>query len=127
MIGYVFTLDGSVVSWKTTLHPTVTLSTSEVEYMALTEATKDEIWPRDLVGDVGLCHDQAIVYCDSLSAICLTKDQVYHERTMNIDMRYHSLRSEHRVKVIKIGTIDNLANMFTKPIPQGTREKSAYV
>ncbi|CAM8885712.1 unnamed protein product [Rhodiola kirilowii] len=43
MTGYVFTLGGSVVSWKATLQPTVTLSTTESEYMALTEAAKEGI------------------------------------------------------------------------------------
>uniref|UniRef100_A0A3Q7I167 Reverse transcriptase Ty1/copia-type domain-containing protein n=1 Tax=Solanum lycopersicum TaxID=4081 RepID=A0A3Q7I167_SOLLC len=46
--GYVFTLGGSVVSWKTTLQPTVTLSTTEAEYMALTEAAKEGIWLKGL-------------------------------------------------------------------------------
>uniref|UniRef100_A0A3Q7HRQ0 Reverse transcriptase Ty1/copia-type domain-containing protein n=1 Tax=Solanum lycopersicum TaxID=4081 RepID=A0A3Q7HRQ0_SOLLC len=48
MTGYVFTLGGSVVSWKTTLQPTVTLSTTEAEYMALTEAAKEGIWLKKL-------------------------------------------------------------------------------
>ncbi|XP_047309439.1 secreted RxLR effector protein 161-like [Impatiens glandulifera] len=41
MNGYVYTLGDSVVSWKATLQSTVTLSTTEVEYMALTEAAKE--------------------------------------------------------------------------------------
>ena len=44
MTSYVFTLGGSVVSWKATLQPTVTLSTTEAEYMALTEAAKEGMW-----------------------------------------------------------------------------------
>uniref|UniRef100_A0A3Q7HPF2 Reverse transcriptase Ty1/copia-type domain-containing protein n=1 Tax=Solanum lycopersicum TaxID=4081 RepID=A0A3Q7HPF2_SOLLC len=44
MTGYVFTLGGSVVSWKATLQPTVTLSTTKAEYMALTKAAKEGIW-----------------------------------------------------------------------------------
>ncbi|KAJ4720887.1 Retrovirus-related Pol polyprotein from transposon TNT 1-94 [Melia azedarach] len=117
MTGYVFTLGSSVVSWKATLQPTVTLSTTEAEYMALTEAAKEGIWLKGLVSDLGLYHDQAIVYCDSLSAICLAKDQVHHERTKHIDVRYHFLRSEKRIKVNKVGTADNPADMFTKPVP----------
>ncbi|KAJ4705817.1 Retrovirus-related Pol polyprotein from transposon TNT 1-94 [Melia azedarach] len=116
MTGYVFTLGSSVVSWKTTLQPTVTLSTTEAEYMALTEAAKEGIWLKGLVSDLGLHHDQAIVYCDSLSAICLAKDQVHHEKTKHIDVRYHFLRSEKRIKVNKVGTADNPADMFTKPV-----------
>ncbi|KAJ4723126.1 Retrovirus-related Pol polyprotein from transposon TNT 1-94 [Melia azedarach] len=116
MTGYVFTLGSSVVSWKATLQPTVTLSTTEAEYMALTEVAKEGIWLKGLVSDLGLHHDQAIVYYDSLSAICLAKDQVHHERTKHIDVRYHFLRSEKRIKVNKMGTADNPADMFTKPV-----------
>ncbi|KAJ4729013.1 Retrovirus-related Pol polyprotein from transposon TNT 1-94 [Melia azedarach] len=117
MTGYVFTLGSSVVSWKATLQPTVTLSTTEAEYMALTEAAKEGIWLKGLVSDLGLHHDQAIVYCDSLSVICLAKDQVHHEKTKHIDVRYHFLRSEKRIKVNKVGIADNLADIFTKPVP----------
>ncbi|CAL1379039.1 unnamed protein product [Linum trigynum] len=88
-------------------------------YMALTEAAKEGIWLKGLVGDLGLHYDQAVVYCDSLSAICLAKDQVHHERTKHIDVRYHFLRTEKRIKVKKVGTADNPADMFTKPVPHG--------
>ena len=118
MTGYIFTLGNSVVSWKATLQPSVTLSTTEAEYMALTEAAKEGIWLKGLVGDLGLQQDQAIVYCDSLSAICLAKDQVHHDRTKHIDVRYHFIRTEKRIKVKKIGTKDNPADMFTKPVPE---------
>ncbi|OAE22245.1 hypothetical protein AXG93_412s1350 [Marchantia polymorpha subsp. ruderalis] len=99
MTRYVFTLGDSVVSWKVTLQPTVTLSTTDSEYMALTQAAMERIWLKHMVNDLGLHQDQAIVHCDSLSAICLTKDQVHHERTKHIDVRYHFLRSESRIKV----------------------------
>ncbi|XP_048489907.1 secreted RxLR effector protein 161-like [Beta vulgaris subsp. vulgaris] len=65
MIGYVFTLGDSVVSWKATLQPTVTLSTTEAKYMALTEATKEGICLKRLISDLGLHHDKATMYSDS--------------------------------------------------------------
>ncbi|XP_071933238.1 secreted RxLR effector protein 161-like [Coffea arabica] len=107
MTGYVCTLGLSVVSWKTTLQPIVTLSTTEAEYMTLTKATKEGIWLNGLVGDLALHQDQANIYCDSFSAACIAKDQVHHERTKHIDVRYHFLRSETRIKVKKIGIADN--------------------
>ncbi|CAL1383145.1 unnamed protein product [Linum trigynum] len=119
MSDYVFTLGSSIVSWKETLQSIVTLSTTKAEYMALTETAKEGIWLKGLVGDLGLHHDQAVVYCDSLSAICLSKDQVQHERTNHIDVRYHFLRTEKRIKVKKVDTTDNPADMFTKPVPHG--------
>ena len=106
-----------MVSWKSTLQSSVTLSTTEAEYMALTSAAKESIWLKGLVGELGISQDYATMYCDRLSAICLAKDQVYHDRTKHIDVRYHFLRTDKRVKVKKIGTADNPADFFTKSVP----------
>ena len=84
--------------------------------MTLTETAKEAIWLRGLVSNLGLHHDQATVLCDSLSAICLAKDHVHHERTKHIDVRYHFLRDE-KIEVKKVGTTDNPADMFTKLVP----------
>ncbi|GJR34315.1 retrovirus-related pol polyprotein from transposon TNT 1-94 [Tanacetum coccineum] len=52
--GYVFLVRGCVVSWKATLQHVVTLSTTETEYMALTEAMKEAIWLRGLLEELGV-------------------------------------------------------------------------
>lgn len=116
--GYAFTVGSSLVSWRATLQPTVALSTTEAEYMALTEAAKEGIWLKGLISDLGFPQDKAIIFCDSLSAICLAKDQVHHERTKHIDVRYHFIRTEKGIAVRKINTKDNPADMLTKPIPR---------
>nr|GFD05526.1 retrovirus-related Pol polyprotein from transposon TNT 1-94 [Tanacetum cinerariifolium] len=41
--GYVFTLAKAPVSWKSTLQSTIALSTTEAEYMAMTETVKEAI------------------------------------------------------------------------------------
>jgi hypothetical protein len=98
LTGFVFTLSGCAISWKATLQSIVLLSTTEAEYMAATEAVKEAIWLRGLVSDLGLKQDETVVFCDSQSSIHLTKNQMYHERTKHIDVRYHP------------------ANMLTKPL-----------
>ena len=50
LTGYVFILSGSAISWKATLQSIVAFSTTEAEYMAVTEA----IWLRGLVEDLDL-------------------------------------------------------------------------
>nr|GFB91069.1 retrovirus-related Pol polyprotein from transposon TNT 1-94 [Tanacetum cinerariifolium] len=45
--GYVFMVHGCVVSWKATQHHVAALSTTEAEYMTLTEAVKESIWHKD--------------------------------------------------------------------------------
>ena len=51
---YVFTLFGCAISWKATLQSIVALSTTEVEYMSLTEGVKEGIWLHGLVDSLGL-------------------------------------------------------------------------
>ena len=63
LTGYVFTIGGCAVSWKDTLHPTVALSTTEAEFMAITEAIKESIWLRGLVGELHSCQGETIVHC----------------------------------------------------------------
>ena len=60
------------------------------------------------------------MYYDSQSAIHLTKNQMYHERTKHIDVRYHFVRDvvlQGTVTVQKISTTENPADMLTKSIP----------
>ena len=71
-----------------------------------------------MIVDLGILQDQVIMFCDSMSAICLAKDQVYHDRTKYINVRYHFIRTESRIKVKKIGTEDNPADMLTKLVPE---------
>lgn len=52
--GYVFTFAGEPISWKSTLQSTVALSTTEAEYMVITEAVKEAIWLQGLLENLGL-------------------------------------------------------------------------
>ena len=52
--GYVFILNGGAVSWKASLQSVVALSTTEAEYIALTEAVKEAKWLKGLVSEFGL-------------------------------------------------------------------------
>ena len=68
------------------------LSTTEVEYIVVAEGVKEALWLRGLVDDLGQVQETIAVYCDSQSAIHLTKNQMYHERTKHIDVRYYFVR-----------------------------------
>ena len=43
-IGYIFTLGGTAMSWKSKLQYRVALSTTEAKYIAISKATKEMIW-----------------------------------------------------------------------------------
>ena len=92
LTGYVFTIGGCAVSWRATLQSIVACSTTDAEYMAISEACKEAIWLKGLYTE--LCGDSSCptIFSDSQSAISLTKNPMYHERTKHIDVRFHYIR-----------------------------------
>lgn len=55
LTGYIFTVGGCAVSWKATLQDVVAQSTTEAEYMAIAEASKESVWLKGLYAE--LCGD----------------------------------------------------------------------
>ena len=99
----------------------VCLSTTEAEYIAATEAGKEMIWLKRFLQELGLNQMEYIVYCDSQSAIDLSKNSMYHARTKHIDVRYHWIREKvenESFHVKKIHTSENPVDMLTKMIPK---------
>ncbi|KAK2991311.1 hypothetical protein RJ640_024576 [Escallonia rubra] len=93
------------------------LSTTEAKYMALTEATKEELWLKGLVEELGFKQRGVLLQCDSQSALDLAKNQVFHVRTKDIDVRYHRVRewiNSKQIVVHKVHTNDNADDMLTK-------------
>ena len=77
--GYVFRVGGNTVSWRSSLQHVVSLSTTEAEYMALSEATKEGLWLREFCSELGFDSESFKLDCDSQSAICLAKNSVHHD------------------------------------------------
>ena len=73
LIGYVFTLFGTAISWKSMLQSMVALSTTKAEYIAVTEAIKEAIWLQGMLGELGVHQQKVTMLCDNQSTIHLTK------------------------------------------------------
>jgi hypothetical protein len=99
----------------------VALSTTEAEFISLTEAVKEAIWLHGFLGDLGIEQVDRVVFCDNQSAIYLAKDEKFHERTKHIDVQNFFIWLYVKNKplyVMKIGTKDNPTNMLTKLVPR---------
>jgi hypothetical protein len=56
--GFVFMMGGGTISWNSKRQPTITLSMSEAEYMANTQATKEAIWMAKLMKELGYMKEK---------------------------------------------------------------------
>ncbi|KAG9453509.1 hypothetical protein H6P81_006413 [Aristolochia fimbriata] len=117
--GYVFTVGGTAVSWVSKLQKVVALSSTEAEYVAATEASKEYIWLKSLMNELGFDNADYRLYNDSQSAIHLAKNSAFYSRTKHIHLRYHFIRTlleEGQLKLEKIDGKKNPADMLTKPV-----------
>jgi hypothetical protein len=118
--GWVFKFGGGAVSWRTRRQKSVTLSSTEAEYCALTEAAKEAIWMQGLLDELGYGNSGPVpLYEDNKGAICLAKNDVYHERTKHIDVRHHFIRECVARKQIVIdyrSSKSMVADILTKPL-----------
>ncbi|MCO5608199.1 hypothetical protein L7F22_062405 [Adiantum nelumboides] len=87
--GWIYTFAGSAISWRSVLQDCTSISTTEAEYVALSEACKEAVWLARLVKDLGLKQCLPVLHCDSQSAIALAKNPMFHSRLEHIDVRYH--------------------------------------
>jgi hypothetical protein len=91
--GYCFSLRSAMISWSSRKQGSIAQSTTEAEYIAESDASKEAVWLRKLVS--GLFGDKletTVVHCDNQSCIKLIENPVFHDRSKHIDMRYHYIR-----------------------------------
>ncbi|GKV29955.1 hypothetical protein SLEP1_g38828 [Rubroshorea leprosula] len=92
--GFVFMLGSGAISWSSKKQPIVTLSTTEVEYVAATSCACQAIWLRRIMEELELNqHEATSIYCDNSSTIKLSKNPVLDGRSKHIHVRYHFLRN----------------------------------
>lgn len=98
--------------------------------MAITEVCKEAIWLKGLFSELNEDLQISTVFCDNQSAIFLTKDQMFHERTKHIDVRYHFVRdiiARGDIVVSKISTHENPLDMMTKSLSITKFEHCLYL
>lgn len=121
IVGFIFTLYGTAISWKASLQSVIALFTIEAGYITLIEGLKEAMWLKGILAELGMEHEVLSLHCDNQSAIHLTKHHVYHERCEHIDLKFHFVRdvtSKGYIKMEKISTHDNPIDMFTKALQQ---------
>ncbi|KAF2881527.1 hypothetical protein ILUMI_24645 [Ignelater luminosus] len=120
--GYAYIFQNGLISWNSRKQPTVALSSTEAEYMALSAATQESIYLRDLLIEIlpNFENKSIIIRCDNKGAINLANTENCKQRTKHIDVRHHFIRVNLEKKTIKleqVGTKNMLADVFTKSLP----------
>ncbi|KAL0451190.1 UNVERIFIED_CONTAM: Retrovirus-related Pol polyprotein from transposon TNT 1-94 [Sesamum latifolium] len=65
--GFVFKLNGGVVAWKSSKQDTTADSTTEAEYIAALEASKEAVWMKNYIQELGVVPSIAepvVIFCE---------------------------------------------------------------
>lgn len=127
--GLVLMLAEGPISWKSKYQKSVALSTMEAEYVALSETVKEVIYIRRLLSHMNggtYVSDPTCINCDNQSAIKLSKDNIYHQRSKHVDIRFHFTRQAQEKREVIVQYIpsgENPADLLTKSLPKNKISK----
>jgi histone deacetylase 1/2 len=119
--GILHKLGNSCFFWSSKLQPTVSLSTTEAEYRVLTDASKDVLYFRRLLTELGINMEKpTTLLSDNQSCLKLVQNPVMHARTKHIGIQHHFIRETTQsgdVHVLFTPTCSQQADFLTKPLP----------
>ena len=115
--GYMVKLAGCVFAWNSRAQKTVALSSTEAEYMSLSDTSRQLIWIKNLFSELGIILQPLPLYGDNQGSIFLSSNLVQEKRIKHVDLRYHFIRDTIETKKVELFFIEgnsNPADMFTK-------------
>ena len=118
--GYVFTLGGAAVSWKSSKQTVNTRSTMEAEFVALDKAAEEAEWLKSFLEGIPLWPKPVTavcIHCDSMAALTRAKNQIYNGKSRHIRRRHNTIKDLLRNGIISIDYVkskENIADPLTK-------------
>ena len=125
--GYCVFLQGCPISWKSKGQTSVTLSSSEAELMALSEATKEIRFIYELLISMKINVKIPIVCrVDNVGAIFMAENVTATPKSKHIDTRAKFVTQfvdDGFLKIIFVKTAENVSDMFTKNVSSDIHDK----
>ena len=118
--GMAFFLGNNLICWASQKQKIVALSSCEAEYVAATTAACQGIWLARLIGE--LMNKEMIsmtLMVDNKSAIALSKNPVFLNRSKHIETKFHFIRTcleEKKIELDFTSSENQLADLFTKSL-----------
>ena len=119
IIGFVFTLGGTTISWASNLQKNITLSATKAEYIVATKARNEMIWLHGFLDELFKKQEMGILHSDTQSSIFLAKNSAFHSKSKHIQTKYHFIRYLVEDKLVileKICRSKNPTDMLTKGV-----------
>ncbi|GKG07218.1 hypothetical protein Tco_0330187, partial [Tanacetum coccineum] len=77
------------------------MSKTEAEYVAAAQASKEAVWLKMLLEELGQEQEKITLFCDNQSALYLARNPTFHLKIKHIRVQYHFIREK-----VEEGTVD---------------------
>jgi hypothetical protein len=126
--GYVIYLCGVPISWRSKAQRSVTLSSTEAEWIALSEVAKEVLFIAQILKSMGIKVEFPIVIrVDNTAAIFLSNNVTTNQRTRHVDIRTKFVMQytgpNGMMKIVFVKGSENDADIFTKNVTGELHEK----
>ncbi|GJZ08273.1 retrovirus-related pol polyprotein from transposon TNT 1-94 [Tanacetum coccineum] len=114
-------LGDKLVSWSSKKQKSTAISSTEVEYIALSRCCAQILWMRSHLTDYSFTFNKVPLYYDNKSATALCCNNIQHSRTKHINVHYHFIKEQVENRIVElyfVRTDYQLADIFTKPLPR---------
>ena len=119
--GHLILFGQSPISWKSKKQGTISRSSSEVEYRAMSQVATEVTWLVRLLEELGVYNLKPVtLHCDNQSAIHIGKNLVFHEHNKHIEIDCHFTRDKVMEGLLQLSyspTDQQLADVLTKTFP----------
>ena len=120
--GMLFFLGSCPLTWQSHKQKVGALSSCEAEYIAGTTAACQGVWLAQLLAELKSGQRTAfLLKMYTQSAIALSKNPVFHDRSKHIDVRYHFIREcvgDGKMDIEHVRTEEQIVDILTKPLPR---------
>ena len=125
--GFISYFMGVPISWKSKAQRSVVLSSTEAEFVALSEAAREIKFVYQILCEMNIKVKLPIVVrVDNIGAIFLAENVTTSQRTKHVDIRYKFVRQfifDKFLKIEFVGTLKNTSDIFTKNVSKDLYEK----
>lgn len=127
VFGYIVYFCGAPIAWKSKAMRSVTLLSTEAEYVAISEITKEIIFAKQVIETANIDIKLPIeIQVDNVGAIYLTQNYTTGQNTKHVDICYHFVRELIEDKVLQVNFIrseENESDIMTKNTTRELFEK----
>lgn len=113
--GHSFKIHGGTVSWSSRIQDCISLSSTEAEYVSLSEL----IWLQNLLKDFHVANEKIMMYEDNQSCLRFLDGEKFGNKSKHIEIKYYfakELKKLNRVNFQYCQTENMIAYMLTKPL-----------